>query len=59
MSDNPGPDRHYERLRKIDIKLAWIIALLVLLNLNTCDLADDLKDAMRGHERAAASDAEH
>ena len=54
MSEQPPPDERLGLLRKINTKLAWIIFFLVLITLNTCELADDLEDAVRGESRAAA-----
>ncbi|HEX8569445.1 MAG TPA: hypothetical protein VF699_05910 [Caulobacteraceae bacterium] len=54
MTETPPPSRD-ELLRKINTKLAWIIFLLVLLVLNTCELADDVEDAVRGERDAAAA----
>ena len=53
MSEQP-PDERLVLLRKINNKLAWIIFFLVLITLNTCELADDLEDAVRGDDRAAS-----
>ena len=47
-----------ELLRKINTKLAWIIFLLVLLVLNTCELADDVEDAVRGRSATDAATME-
>ena len=54
MSEQPPPpEERLVLLRKINTKLAWIIVFLVLITLNTCELADDLEDAVRGESRAA------
>ena len=55
MSDLPPPGPRDELLKKINTKLAWIIFLLVLLVLNTCELADDVEDAVRGQRDADAA----
>jgi hypothetical protein len=51
----PQPPRD-ELLRKINGKLTWVIVLLVLITLNTCELYD-LDDAIRerSDEAPAAS----
>jgi hypothetical protein len=59
MSEQPPHDERVTLLRKINTKLAWIIFFLVLITLNTCELADDLKDAVRSEGRAAADTQGH
>jgi hypothetical protein len=49
----PEEERH-ELLRKINNKMGWAVFLLVLITLNTCELADDLEDAIRRDEAPAA-----
>ena len=41
-------------LRAINNKLGWAIAFLVLITLNTCGLADDIGDEIRGNNRSSA-----
>jgi hypothetical protein len=58
MSDSrPEPGPRDELLKKINTKLKWIIFFLVLITLNTCELADDLKDAARRSASAASHSA--
>ena len=59
MSEQPPPDERLTLLRKINTKLAWIIFFLVLITFNTCELADDLEDAVRGEGHAAADTQGH
>ena len=47
MSDLPPPGPRDELLKKINTKLGWIIFFLVLITLNTCELADDLENAVQ------------
>jgi hypothetical protein len=48
MADTRTPEEErHELLRKINNKMGWAVFLLVLITLNTCELADDLKDAVR------------
>ena len=54
MSDLP-PSPRDELLKKINTKLGWILFFLVLITLNTCELADDLKDAARRDRSAPAA----
>ena len=58
MADTPSADERVSLLRKINTKLAWIIFFLVLITLNTCELADDLEDAVRRESRQASPAAE-
>ena len=58
MADTPPADERASLLRKINTKLAWIIFFLVLITLNTCDLAEDLEDAVRRESRQAGPAAE-
>ena len=53
MSDLP-PSPRDELLKKINDKLGWGLFLLFLITLNTCELADDLEDAVRRDRPAAA-----
>ena len=52
----PEEERH-ELLRKINNKMGWAVFLLVLITLNTCELADDVEDAIRRDEVPAAAAA--
>ena len=54
MSDLP-PSPRDELLKKINDKLGWILFALVLITFNTCDLADDIKDAARRPAAAPAA----
>jgi hypothetical protein len=47
-------DARFALMKKIDGKLAWICFFLILITLNTCSLADDIKDAVQGRGDAAA-----
>lgn len=47
-------DARFVLLKKIDGKLAWICLFLILITLNTCSLADDIKDAVQGGDDAPA-----
>lgn len=56
MSDH-SPDERLALLRKINEKLGWGLLLLFFITLNTCELADDVEDAMRRDEPAAPANA--
>ena len=58
--DPEPPNTEYARLlRAINNKLGWVIAFLVLITLNTCGLADDIGDEIRGNDRPAAAEKEN
>ena len=55
MADKLTPEEErQELLRKINNKMGWALFCLVLITLNTCDLADDIEEALRDEDAPAA-----
>ena len=47
----------FKLLKKISDKLTWVLIFLFAITLNTCSVADDIEDAVRGDRSAPAAPA--